>query len=173
MEASSYRYLMANFAVNPWRRVLIDNSPSWYMFVNSWQKQALVDISKGGTRDKRIPKSLKFPLLYSYKCRRTGFARLNFSTTVNSMAWWSVGNPHCSGDYAMTSLIISGQLHISRSTLFPDIGVGPVMNCWKKLSPTSSQNTLSTPWPPVLQGAGRSVGRSVDQSIMRQDTALL
>ena len=32
---------MAKFAVNPRTQVRIDNSLSWYMLVNSWQKQSL------------------------------------------------------------------------------------------------------------------------------------
>lgn len=48
-----------------------------------------------------------------------------------------------------------------RSNVLPDMCVGPVMNCGRKLSSISSQNILSIAWLPAL----KETGKSVDQLI--------
>lgn len=48
-----------------------------------------------------------------------------------------------------------------RSNVLPDMCVGAVMNCWRKLSSISSQNILSIAWLPAL----KETGKSVDQLI--------
>lgn len=48
-----------------------------------------------------------------------------------------------------------------RSNVLPDMCVGPVMNCGRKLSSISSQNILSIAWLPGL----KETGKSVDQLI--------
>lgn len=48
-----------------------------------------------------------------------------------------------------------------KSNVLPDMCVGPVMNCGRKLSSISSQNILSIAWLPAL----KETGKSVDQLI--------
>ena len=48
-----------------------------------------------------------------------------------------------------------------RSNVLPDMCVGPVMNCGRKLSSISSQNILSIAWLSAL----KETGKSVDQLI--------
>ena len=57
--------------------------------------------------------------------------------------------------------------------------VGPVTNCWRYLSPTSSQNISSIAWLPVPKETGKSVDQSIESKLksptktVRLDLALL